>query len=372
MATTLWLMSFIVPFIVLTYSFFRFRKEITKFEYVFVAITGYCITALLVLTLEKMYEYSSAYDTEIWNGQVTNKHSERVSCEHEYICGQTCTGSGKKRSCHPKYCHEHSYDVDWIVNTSVGNVEIDRVDRRGLDEPPRFTSTTIGEPASSENSYENRLLLDEDSLFNRSKSLVGKYQIPTYPVVYDYYRITRVFNDTNLNIQHWNSLLNDWLRVDGAVHQVNVVVFVTNNPENYADAVFAAWKGGKKNDVLVVIGNQDGKVKWIRSTSYAKGIGNELLHSQLLVSFTGDQINDELIIGVYGKIKQYYKRYTVEQFEQMVHITPKYPWGVYLIVLLLSSGIMCGLVRLALDSDFYTGFKNMFKRNKNKNNRYRF
>ena len=370
MSTTLWLLSFIVPMVVLTYSFFRFKKQITKFEYVFVAITGYVLTIAFMFGVEAMYEYGTAHDTEIWNGQVTNKHSEHVSCEHEYICGQTCSGSGKTRSCHPKYCHEHSYDVSWFVNTSVGDVQIDRIDRRGLDEPPRFTSTVIGEPASSENYYENRLLLDENSLFNRSKALVGKYQIPQYPVVYDYYRIVRVFNDTKLDTKNWNAILNDRLKVDGSVLQLNIVVFVTNNPENYADAVFAAWKGGKKNDVLIVIGNQDGKVKWLRSTSYAKGIGNELLHSQLLVSFTGDPINDELLSNMYGKVQKYYKRYTIEQFEKMVHIVPKYPWGVYLIVLLLSTGIMCGLVRLAIDFDFYSSIKGMFKRNK-PTNRFR-
>lgn len=361
MATMVWLMAFVVPFLVLTYSFLRFKNQITKFEYVSSAAIGYFLTVALLFMVEGTYTYGAGSDTEIWNGYVSDKYSNHVSCEHKYPCGRICSGSGKRRSCHIKYCHEHSYDVDWVVKTTVGNVEIDRVDRRGLETPPRFAQVKVGEPASSENYYQNSLLLDEDSLFYNSDKIVGTYSVPQYPVVRDYYRITRVFNDTALDLSNWNRILNERLAVDGAALQLNMVVFVTNSPSAYADAVFAAWKGGKKNDVIIVLGNQSGKVQWIRSTSFAKGMGNELLHAKLLSTAIGETIDDKLVMDLYNTTAKTYKRYTMEQFEKMVHTNPKYPIGVYIIVLIFSTGLMFGIVRLAIAVDYMSVLREIFK-----------
>ena len=66
--------------------------------------------------------YANMFDREVWNGVVSSKDSEHVSCSHSYQCNchESCSGSGKDKSCHESCdtCYEHSYDVDWNVFTS--------------------------------------------------------------------------------------------------------------------------------------------------------------------------------------------------------------------------------------------------------------
>src|SRR5579863_496186 len=51
-------------------------------------------------------------DTEIWDGQVTNKYSAHVSCEHSYSCNcYTTTDSKGNTEEHCSTCYEHAYDV---------------------------------------------------------------------------------------------------------------------------------------------------------------------------------------------------------------------------------------------------------------------
>src|ERR1035437_10316243 len=82
--------------------------------------------------------FSETADTEVWNGKVTSKEKEQVSCSHSYSCNcrsvQSCSGSGKDRSCTSSTqcdtCYEHNHDFDWVVHTTIGGKEIDRIDRQ--------------------------------------------------------------------------------------------------------------------------------------------------------------------------------------------------------------------------------------------------
>ncbi|MBI4142995.1 hypothetical protein HY480_03920, partial [Candidatus Uhrbacteria bacterium] len=46
--------------------------------------------------------WSQTTDTEIWNGTITSKTTDRMQCCHSYSCDcrQVCHGSGNERSCH--------------------------------------------------------------------------------------------------------------------------------------------------------------------------------------------------------------------------------------------------------------------------------
>src|SRR5262249_53258019 len=144
-------------------------------------------------------------DTEIWDGQVTNKSSERVSCSHSYDCNcyytTECSGTGNNRSCsevrHCSTCYEHSYDVDWNVYASTGeSLSIDRVDRQGLNMPARWGAAYIGEPYSSQHSFTNYILANPNSVLLGQKGDLQKFGklIPQYPTVYDYYRVQHAIN----------------------------------------------------------------------------------------------------------------------------------------------------------------------------------
>jgi hypothetical protein len=154
---------------------------------------------------------SNTRDVEVWNGQVTGKYSEKVSCSHSYSCNcyRSCSGSGKNRSCSTicQTCYEHSYDVSWRVESNIGTYTISRIDRRGLSKPPRWDRVKIGEPVSDTHTYTNYIKGSPDSLFHKKK-LLKKYQkdLPKYQSkVYDYYRLNRL---VNLGVNVDNNLFN--------------------------------------------------------------------------------------------------------------------------------------------------------------------
>lgn len=222
-------------------------------------------------------------DVEIWNGQVTSKDQERVSCSHSYDCNcrqvQTCTGTGKDRTCSTSTqcdtCYEHNHDYRWNIRSNVGDVEIERIDRQGKNTPPRWSQAVVGEPFAVSKTFTNYIKATPESLFNKADlALAGKYQIPGYPgVVYDYYRINRVLSvGVNVpDIANWNADVSNILRNLGPLKKANIVVVFTNNPaQNYANALNASWLGGKKNDVIVVIGTPEyPKIEWVSVLSWS-------------------------------------------------------------------------------------------------------
>lgn len=247
---------------------FVFLKTITWKEF------GLQVGAQLIVAVVSALVISceSTSDHEVWNGRVTNKVRERVSCEHSYTCNcqQICTGSGTSQSCTTvcQTCYDHSYDVSWRVHTSNGEViTINRVDRQGLNEPPRWTSTQIGEPTSVAHEYTNYVKAAPDTLF-RHQGLKKKYsgQIPAYPGhIYDYYRLSRLVT-VGVGVQNstaWNEMLSDVNADLGAARQANVIVLLTDRPPDFYYAVEEAWIGSKKNDIVVVVGvKPDGAPAW--------------------------------------------------------------------------------------------------------------
>jgi hypothetical protein len=232
------------------------------------------VQALLMCCVAYGVSCQNTADTEILNGRVTSKTRDEVSCEHSYQCNcyQSCTSDGKGgESCTTicQTCYEHSYDVDWDVHTSIGRtIEIDRVDRQGLDEPPRWRSVKVGEPISVSHGFTNYVKGSPDTLF-RHQGLAEKFKdkIPGYPGnIYDYYRLNRLVS-VGLSVgdaQQWNQDLMEMNADLGAAKQVNAVVVVTKNqPEDYFYALEQEWIGGKKNDVVLVIDVDDaGKIDW--------------------------------------------------------------------------------------------------------------
>ena len=228
-------------------------------------------------------------DFAILNGQVTGKERVKVSCEHSYSCNcrETCSGTGNNRSCSTTCdtCYEHSYDVDWRVYTSVGDLEIDRINRQGTKEPPRWTAVLPGEPASLTDSYRNYLKASPASLFAMGEIEKDKVTynglFPGYPRVFDYYRYNRVIQMQTSYPQadELNRTLNMELRKLGAQKEVNIiVVFAKTTDPMYRFAFERHWLGGKKNDVIVIFGmDNDRKLSWSDVITFGKNSGNELL-----------------------------------------------------------------------------------------------
>lgn len=266
--------------------------------------------AALSVFIFKAYLVVGSYDTELLSGQVVNKSRDVVSCGHQYECNckpkTTCSTVNGKQECSTKQvcqtCDRHRFDVDWNVVTSVDSHTISRIDQQGLKEPSRWTLTKIGEPAATESSYQNYLLLSDDEYFSfKDKNLEEKYvnSFPSYPEVYDYYRVNRVFNTTAVNTSWLNETVNEWLKAKGRQKQINVVYVLTHQPKEYFHSLMSYWNGGKKNDLIVVVGinKADQSISWIDANTYARGMNNRSLISE--IKLNGSKVFDKALVNTH-------------------------------------------------------------------------
>jgi hypothetical protein len=274
-----------------------------------------------------LYVSSKTSDQYVLTGQVSSKYSEKVSCEHSYECNcvKSCSGSGSSQTCTEvcQTCYDHPYDVNWVVKSTVGSVNIDRVNRQGTKEPPRFTQVKIGEPFSAEFSFRNYLLADPNSLFLYSKTVGENHPTPGYPRVYDYYRINRVQGNKELN-----EYLNDYL----IGKRFNAIPVFTTKDESYFYSLMANWKGGKKNDILMVYGMDGDNIKWFQSVSYGKGLDNRLLHDTLRIETQGKQFSLELFKTQLDKINKEFRQVDTAQFEHLKYAIQIPLWLILILV----------------------------------------
>jgi hypothetical protein len=226
--------------------------------------------------------FAKTADTEILNGEITGKHSEDVTCKHTYECNcrQVCaTDRNGNRSCSQSCdtCREHSFDREFKIATSIGNYEIDTVDRQGIITPRAYANAYVGEPVARSHLFTNYVKASPDSLFNTlaEKQAFERFKgsLPAYPSrVYDYFSIDRILvsGATVPNVAEWNGKLAEMLKRVGPAKQVNVVVVFTGSGDpQYAAALRSAWLGAKKNDVVVVMGAPKyPEIAWARVISW--------------------------------------------------------------------------------------------------------
>lgn len=316
----------VLPLLIGLVAFFFSKGRITWQELAFQEI------ALIILIggCSAMAHYISVRDTELLNGRVTSKQSERVSCRHSYPCNcrTECSGSGKNETCSTvcDTCYEHPYDVSWYVYTNVGNrtIEIDRIDSQGLIQPPRWSEAYPKEPVVFEHSYDNYIKASPSTVLR--KYFVDpklKDRIPKYPYVYDYYRADKVLWDGFpfvKNDKAWQWLLSDINSDLGNTKQVNVIMIVTTEPNtDYEFAVEDKWIGGKKNDVIVLIGApHPPEIQWTRVVSWTDAYDLKVhLRDDILDIGTLDK-RDDIMNAVRRDVESLFIRKPMSDFKYLM------------------------------------------------------
>lgn len=271
--------------------------------------------------------YSQTSDTLVVNGQVTSKEMNRVSCRHDYQCNcrTRCSGSGKNRSCSTvcDTCYEHSFDNDWDVHTTIGGYTISTIDRQGLKEPPRWTQVKKTDPVSRTEWYVNYVKAVPESLFNFNMKLLQDFKEgrPAYPLtIYDYYNIDRFITSgvAVIDASQWNKDLSLILGELGPSKQVNAVVVVTKQSNAmFAKAMQASWIGGKKNDVVVVIGAPEyPNVAWVEVFGWSKNaLFNVQLRDDILAIGTVDRL--KIVPAIRTNIVKSYVRKPMAEYEYL-------------------------------------------------------
>lgn len=321
-------------------------------------IINVVLVVALVTVIWQLGKNSMTSDVVIYNGQVTGKEQNSVPCSHSYTC--RCHRSGKTTVC--STCYEHFNDWDWDVHTTVGDFTIDRVDRRGTKEPPRWTAVEKGQPVAKKNTYTNYVKAVPHSLFNLNQLAMNKYGslVPAYPSkVYDYQYIDRILGvGVNIpDVMKWNNDLALILRELGPSKQVNVIIMVTNVADpTFEYAVQGKWLGAKNNDVVVILGTPNyPNIEWVRVVSWTdKQLFKVQLRDDILDLKTVDQSKILEIISQH--ISQSFVRKSMRDFEYLEGeiLPPDWVIGVAVVIAVLGS-ILLSVFFKYYDVDLFRG-----------------
>ena len=309
-----------------------------------------------------IYE-ANTWDTEVWNGVVSQKTREVVHCRHSYPCHchEVCSGSGKNRSCgeHCDTCYVHSFDVDWdVTTTDGGTMSISTLDSQGLLQPPRWTATTVGEPSSSTHSYTNYIKAAPDTLF-RHQGLVENFAnvLPPYPSeVYDYYRLNHLvevggsIGDTKA----WND---DLARINGELgskKQVNIgLVLVWGEPRDFFYALEQKWIGGKKNDAFAVVGLDELNVpRWAEVMAWTKDQSLQVRLRDAMMAFTIPVERKTLIPVLHDVVASQYQRKEMKEFKYLMASVAPSPME-WLVAMLAGVAVAVGLAYFCYNNDVF-------------------
>lgn len=326
---------FAIPLIVTAVTI-KFKKGFDLKEASIQLIASWGIGAIVLLIGSMM----ATSDYEILNGKVLNKTRVHDYWEESYDCFCT-TNSDGIQSC--QTCYRDHYTVDWDVKCSTGNVGIKRLDwesRRVYNEPDPlpYKKAYKGEFCATTKSFKNYIKAAGNSLFNLDNNLdYSEYSVPAYPEVHSYYKVNRVFGFGKLN-KELNDILNSTLRTLGATKQANIVLIGSNYDEEYRYAVEQKWLGGKKNDVIVLVGINGKLIDWVDTITLGSNLGNELMTVKMHDDIMSLKKVSKDIAGVItGTIERYFDRKPMQEFEYLKDDIKPSIWLIILSILLCIS-----------------------------------
>lgn len=263
-----------IPFLISWGIFVWSRGKFSWREFLILQV----VTTLIVCCGYGIARWSAVSDTEIISGRIQEKRREEVSCSHSYSCNcVTITNTDKTTTTRCQTCYEHSYDVNWWLNTNAmaESIYVDREDSQGLITPSRWKTAYVGEPVAVPHQFENYLLLKRDSILTPWVGDLKKYPVPPYPnQVHDLYKLNRLMTIgfTEPRAREWNAGLSEIAGDLGPTKQVQpLVVMINSTDTQWANAIQHAWVGGKKNDFIVILGvPKYPKISWVRIVSWTK------------------------------------------------------------------------------------------------------
>jgi len=324
---------FLIPIAIAIFAFI-FSKGISFKEF----MIHIAVQVLVCLAFIGTLYFNGMTFTETWNGKVVKKYSEKVSCSHSYECNCRTDSKGNR---HCSTCYEHPWDVDWNVEDNTGyEWEIERIDRRGLREPERFSKVQIGEATAHPHSYKNYLKASKTSVYKEKyKTTFKPEDLPEYPNhFFDYYKLDRLIDMAGVSTQqsHW-----DFIQMNGEFgkKECNAILVLTKNqPIEFAEALYTYWGGGNKNDSILIINVDDAKkINWVEVYALTE---NSIFQVKLKSDITAlKEFNIDKVLEVYSyNIMSNFQRMEMKNFEYLKYNLQ--PNMVAVIILLI---IGCGL-----------------------------
>jgi hypothetical protein len=304
--------------------------------------------------------YAKTADTEIWNGRIVKSAGEQ-SCCHSYscncstVCLPSCSTNAEGDSscgvsCHEECdtCYEHSHDLYWSARTTNGETVFhDGCNPPGSAPPAAWARIVDGEPSAVEHSYINYVKGAPGKFFGRPW-LIDRYKgkLPAYPRVYNMYRADRFLMSAIGEALPDTAALNRELsRINGNLgraKQVNIIMVVTAEDPEFAEALSEAWLGGKKNDLIVVVGVPEfPRIGWVRVVSWtdARKVKDTIADRVMAL---GEFDGRKLLSVVEQEVAAKFKRKHMKDFRYLLKEIDPPNWAFWLLVtlgILVSGGL---------------------------------
>lgn len=351
----MWALFILVPLVVLLVSKF-FRKRICWKT----SLAQFGVTAIVALATLGIIQLSThEYSYELLNGTVISK--ERI---HDYWlesydcnCVTTCTG-GKNSTCTTtcQTCYRDHYTVDWVLSTTLGSHTIDSLDWESKSvynepNPLLYDKAYIGQPYCKTNRYRDYVKAAKNSLFMKEESFTPEdlVSLPAYPSVFNQYYVNRIsLAGVSLeDYEKWNTELSKAAAVTGDLKQANLILVLVDSAKGigFRNILETVWTGGRKNDVILLLGINDKEIAWSDVITFGQNIGNELMTATMTTAMAeiGTIEDMSLVIATMRDIVvDKFDRYAMQNFEylqaEVAPPTSYYVWGL-LINLIASIGL---------------------------------
>lgn len=332
-----YILTLLLPLILLTYMKYKLNKKLTLFEVIF-GIFFFTSAATGIYYSNVNHQL---YDYHVLNGEITKKVRREVPCEHSYRCN--CRTQGGTERCHT--CYKHSHDWDWVLLTTAGEAKVYRIDSRGLRTPPNWKKAYLSEPATIFKPFTNYVNANPAYIFDHEKYNADKHfddMIPSYPLYfqndYAYNHIISINHDIQ-ELPEWNQRLAEMLKTLGPLKQVNILIVIVDVADpDYKYALEKAWLRGKPHDVIIVIGSTHlpaidwlDIISWSPSTEFRNDLRQELNALKNLDI-------DSVLTAAKKHILASYQPFNMDEYKFLLWYTKLEPYTIIVVLIIVIAG----------------------------------
>lgn len=320
------------------------------------------VTSIVIILVFVIGNAQQTSDYEFRNGYVTETKPVTQNCPWGWrsttdsFCteyrtrvvktGESCsTNSNGVRTCTPIYDTEYNYIYDWerryFVETTLGQREVPRVDRQGVNTPERFSQISVNDPVAGHVQVTNYIKGAASSLFNEQFVEVAEI---SYPRITDIYKSNRViYTAYPVDPDYWREWNEDIMEVNRNIRDTgaNAIVVVTGHDKIWAEQLAQGWDAHNINDVIVVIGMSNEQIDWVDVRSWSNSqLVNIEIRDEILNLGTIDKDTINTIIET--SIQDNYKLRDMTEFEYLADDieTPFWVYIVAMLVLLVITPLM--------------------------------
>lgn len=382
--------NILIPFVVTLYLVLTHNEYIMKeFGIQFGATVAYVFLMFLLL----FSTTTDLVDNEYWGGKVSTIEYNEEWTERVTYTEQQCSGSGNNKSCRTVTKTRNDYHSPyWEIITSnnetisinkdefrnaankFGSVEVDvyHSNQVSFGDGDKYVVTpTEIIPTTVSHSFTNLVVAAKDNVINQKvnpeeiKQGVKNGTLVPYPTLtygnYGNSRIDRLIDPKNIvtgiNSFQYNKELDIFSANIGASKQANPMIYVTSEPIGFKYILEAYWKKAKKNDVILILGVEKGKVVWSDSIAWTN---NTDFGVDCSSDFKDMNISD--VKGITSKFENLlvteYVRKPMEEFAYLKdNITLEWYWQV---LILLGNIALNGFLFYKFSTNYERKFTNRF------------